>query len=191
MSIEEIDMNIEIWKDIPGWEHCYRISNWGNLYSYHHKKLLKVRPNNYGYYNQTLYDGKTHRQKPMMLHRLVMLTFVGEPPQIQPEVNHIDGNRSNNRLDNLEYCSRQENMDHAKRTGLLVSQRQAIKDRSAKPDFHLRVYGDKHPKVKWSDEIKTEIRTLHSSGTTFPQLLKIYSEIPKCTIWAFISGRRK
>ena len=181
----------EEWKDLPGWESCYRISNFGNLYSYHHKKLLMVNTNQQGYRTKTLYDGKNGKRKIMMVHRLVLMTFQSNPPDGQPHVNHKDGNKLNNRLDNLEWCSPQENMDHADRTGLLINQRRSIRDRSANSEFHLRVNGDDQPKCKWSDELKIEIREKYAAGISLTKLQIEYPEIPKCTLWSFLSGRRK
>lgn len=179
----------EEWKDIPGWEGCYKISNLGNLYSYHHKKILAVNLNNTGYRIKTLYDGKTKRKVPMLVHRLVMMTFVNEPPDDKPYINHKDGNKLNNSVDNLEWCSAKENIDHAWKTGLMNIEKS--KAYYSSDDCHLRKPGDNHPKTKWSDSLKQEIRSKHESGIPFADLLRGYPEIPKATLWAFLSGRRK
>lgn len=51
-------------------------------------------------------------------HRIIALTFLGEPPQGKPDVNHKDGDKKNNAPENLEWCSKAENLAHARRTGL-------------------------------------------------------------------------
>lgn len=181
---------LEEWKDIPGWEGCYRISNLGNLWSCQRDRLMKSSPNKAtGYVIRTLYDGKTNRKCGTSIHYLVMLAFVGDRPSPKHEINHIDGNKANNILSNLEYCTSQENSDHAWKTGLIT--KEIIRESSDSPDWHLRKPGDDHPKTKWSDSLKEEIRTKYTSGKSFTELRKDYPEIPKCTLWSFISGRRK
>lgn len=73
--------------------------------------ILKQSNHSGGYRIVALRDGKKH-----YVHRLVMAAFVGEANGC--DVNHTDGDKSNNRLDNLEYCDRLHNVRHAIRTGL-------------------------------------------------------------------------
>lgn len=109
---------MEIWKDIPGYEGIYKISTSGVVisYNYNHTKkegVIKSRVTKLGYVNIGLHKDK--KQKTFRLHRLVMLTFVGES---KLPVNHKDGDKLNNSLENLEYCTQSENIKHAFRTGL-------------------------------------------------------------------------
>lgn len=104
----------EIWKDIPGYEGRYRVSDKGNVYSYYNNGLLSQI--NHNGYKAVYLQKKSHRRR-YKVHRLVMLAFVGYEPEY--EVNHIDGNKFNNNLENLEYCSAEENIKHAIRTGLI------------------------------------------------------------------------
>lgn len=175
----------EVWKDIPGWEGLYRISDQGNLFSCRKNIIQTVSPNTVGYPCKTLYDGANKRRQPSLIHRLVMLAFVGEPTADKPHVNHKDGNPMNNTLVNLEYCSHKENMNHAWATGLCTN------EHTKSPDWHLRKSGDEHPKTKWSDELKSEIMAKYESGVLFSALMIQYPDIPKCTLWSFVSGRRK
>lgn len=66
-------------------------------------------------------DGK---QKAFLVHRLIAEAFIPNPDNL-PEVNHIDGNPANNRAENLEWCTRSENANHAFRTGLINPYRNA------------------------------------------------------------------
>ena len=71
-----------------------------------------------GYYNVRLtIGGKTSNHK---VHRLYAQAFIPNPKKL-PFINHIDGNKLNNRLDNLEWCTQSENMEYAHRTGLIPS----------------------------------------------------------------------
>ena len=77
----------------------------------HPEKILTQSRHSGGYSLVSLRDGKKH-----YVHRLVMATFVGDAGS--QDVNHIDGDKTNNRLDNLEYCDRLHNVHHAIATGL-------------------------------------------------------------------------
>jgi len=113
----------EIWKDVPGYEGRYQVSNLGRVKSLRRKDSLgrivkeKIRAFKYcknGYHTMTL-DGDT-RRKTEKVHRLVLLAFKGYS---KLEVNHINGVKTDNRLENLEYCNHSSNMMHARLTGLI------------------------------------------------------------------------
>lgn len=103
-------MENEIWKDIKGYEGLYKISNYGRIYSYYSKKLLKTTLCNGGYLRGHLY--KNTKVKAFLVHRLVAKAFIPNPEN-KPEVNHIDGNKKNNNVENLEWVTSKENMEHA------------------------------------------------------------------------------
>lgn len=95
-------MKEEIWKTIPGYER-YEASNLGNVRSLK-KTLNPASVNGYMIVRISDRDGK---YKTKLIHRLVMESFVGGSLLV---VDHIDGNRSNNHLENLEYVSQRENI---------------------------------------------------------------------------------
>lgn len=118
---------MEIWKDIEGYEGLYQVSNLGRIKSlkrqksngknlvYIDEKILTQNITNWGYYRVALYKNgirKYHR-----VHRLVATAFLPNPEN-KEQVNHIDGNKLNNNLDNLEWSTRIENIHHAKINGL-------------------------------------------------------------------------
>lgn len=106
----------EIWKqtDIPG----YHISNLGRLKG-RSGKILKTKPNHNGYHTMCLKpNGRKGKCECIRIHILVAKAFIPNPDN-KPQVNHIDGNKNNNRADNLEWCTNQENMIHAYRHGLV------------------------------------------------------------------------
>ena len=106
----------EIWKDIVGYDGLYQVSNLGRVRSLISEKILKASDNGTGYFTVGLHkDGKS---KMRTVHRLVAEAFVSNPNNL-PQVNHIDGCKSNNQVDNLEFCDNSHNMKHAYSLGLI------------------------------------------------------------------------
>lgn len=97
-------------KSIRGFEGLYGITENGKVWSFYTNKFIKHSFLNTGYPMVTLWDGrKSHGRT---LHRLVAEAYL---PKIEgkPHVNHKDSDRTNPKLDNLEWCNRSENMKHA------------------------------------------------------------------------------
>ena len=92
----------EVWKDVVGYEGLYKISNLGNVYSlYTNKELSKVTRKD-GYQYVSLSKNKSRKLK--LIHRLVAEAFIPNPDNL-PIINHKDEKPSNNRVDNLEWCT--------------------------------------------------------------------------------------
>jgi len=107
----------EIWKDIEGYEGLYQISNLGNVKSLYFEPpiILKSSKDSRGYLYVVL--SKNGKQKIGRIHRLVASAFICNPKN-KPQVNHIDGVKSNNTVKNLEWVTNAENMKHASKNGL-------------------------------------------------------------------------
>lgn len=110
---DNIDTEVEIWKDFQG---HYQVSNLGNVWSNRTNKMIRPVVDKGGY----LRFGVTSngKRKHWSVHRAVAVAFI---PNLEhkPCVNHDDGNKLNNRVDNLSWVSYSENMKHACETGLL------------------------------------------------------------------------
>ena len=107
---------MENWKDVPGYEGLYQISDFGNVKSLISNRLLKPSQDEFGYVRFNALKNK--KSKTLRIHRLVMEVF--NPINSFMQVNHIDGNKLNNRLNNLEWCTDSDNKKHAYKTGLMT-----------------------------------------------------------------------
>lgn len=115
-------MNKEIWKSIKGYEGLYEVSNFGNVrrlkfingkHNFNKIKECKQTLNTWGYMTVNLCkNGKPNTKR---VHRLVANAFLGES---NLQVDHIDGNKQNNKLYNLEYVTPKENTIRAWKNGL-------------------------------------------------------------------------
>lgn len=99
----------EVWKDIPGFEGRYQVSNLGNVKSlvYTHPRILKTGINSNGYARVCLPNKKW-----VFVHRLVAESFVPNEHNY-PVVNHLDENRLNNIASNLEWCTQKQNLNYS------------------------------------------------------------------------------
>ena len=123
-----METKTEIWKDIEGYEGKYQVSNLGRVRSldrYQYRAnpntgkpyktfkagvVLKEQVGNNGYLRVKIFDADNH-QKMALVHRLVAKAFIPNYQNL-PEVNHKDENKSNNRADNLEWCTQSYNVTY-------------------------------------------------------------------------------
>lgn len=159
----------EIWKDIIGLEGYYQISNRGNVRSLDRRVpnpkygtiLLKGKPkavsiSRFGYVRVML--AKYPYEKWNSVHQLVANAFLPPKPKNKNQINHINGIKSDNRPENLEWCNASENQLHSFRTGL-----------------HKKLYGQANPAAKLDIEKVKKIRTSYSDGAKIKELANAYS----------------
>lgn len=117
-------MEKEIWKDIPGYEGLYKASNLGRIKSLPKRKngrcagfyimrerILKPQQSGCGYLFvrlATMVNGKINKE---YVHRVIATAFITNPNNL-PQINHKDENRTNNHVDNLEWCDAKYNMNY-------------------------------------------------------------------------------
>ena len=153
MKEKHCGMTEERWKPIVDYEGWYEVSDLGKTKrvksgkSTFVGKILKNSKDSWGYCGVGLCkNGEMHS---FLVHHLVARAFIGIRP-IGKEVNHIDGDKTNNRLDNLEYVIPSENMAHAYRMGLMPTKQGESNGRSklTKENVHeiRRLTGDETPK---------------------------------------------
>lgn len=159
----------EVWKDIIGYEGLYQVSNFGNVKSLGNnftrkERLLKLSPQSKGYLTVVLQ--KNGKRKTTLVHRLVAEYFI---PNLDKklQVNHINGIKTDNRVENLEWVSHRENLDHA------------IKN-------NLTLKGEENPNSKLKDVDVIKIHSLLQKGVTTKELSESYN-----VSYSTIDGIRK
>jgi hypothetical protein len=149
------------WRPCVGFENLYEVSNTGlvrRIGKQHGAKfgrIITLIKTPKGYLNATLYlgNGRTHKS----IHKLVMAAFVGERP-FNLEINHKNGVKTDNRVENLEYITHKENAIHASRNGL------------RKP-----LFGEKHPQAKLKNGDIFKIREMYAKKeANQPELGRMY-----------------
>ena len=162
----------EIWKPIVGLEGIYEISSLGRvkslsrLYNTGNKlaqrikeeNILKPKASKVGYLVVTLSMGTRKDRKTVKVHRLIANAFIPNPKN-KPQVNHIDGNKINNSISNLEWSTAKENVHHAIGMGLRSS------------------VGSNNVKAKYKESDVLEIRRLFASGVKNKDIHKLYPKL--------------
>jgi hypothetical protein len=162
---------LELWKPIVGFEDRYEVSNLGRLRSVPRKwhtergtlegRLLKTSLDKAGY-EQIKLRGSTGNEKSAKVHILVAAAFIGPRPEGH-RIDHLDADRSNNKLTNLEYVTVSEDI---RRMDLRHGGRPWLK-------------GAGNPKAKLTDQKVRQIRRLATEGLTYRQLAEKYNITPK------------
>lgn len=136
---------MELWRDIQGYEGLYQVSNYGRVRSLERvimrsngksqpigKKILRFATDKDGYLIASLRKGGIKRMK--KVHRLVAEAFIPNPQNL-PQVNHKDENKSNNNVDNLEWCTASYNINYGTR-------KEKVSSRERKEVFQYSLDGE-------------------------------------------------
>ena len=167
-KINEMQSYKEIWKDVPEYEGLYQVSNLGRVksiprtYKNRNYKGRVLAPTNARGYLHVLFSVNTTR-KTMKVHRLVALAFLGSSDLY---VNHINGVKTDNRLENLEYCTSQENMNHAVKMGVIKRGVEVNTNKLTENEAKAIKYGH-------SGMLQKEIAKLYGVTSTLVSLIRL------------------
>lgn len=147
----------EMWKDIKGYEGIYQASNLGRIKSLNYnqqkyEKILKPVKQKTGYYLVNL------KGNALLLHRVIANTFLENPNNFKT-INHKDGNKANNSVDNLEWCSYSDNLKHAYKNKLKIATSNHLKKKIIQYDKNynfIKIWG-------CSKDIERELKISHSN----------------------------
>jgi hypothetical protein len=161
---------MEKWIDIDGYNGLYQISNFGRVKSLKGltERILKQNINKYGY--KVVYLSKDSKKKTISIHRLVAHGFI-EREKNKLHVNHIDGNKTNNHVSNLEWVTPKENTLHALEHGLL------------KPN-----YGESNGNTKLTNEIVRNILKMYWLDKINVTTISLILEINRRTVNSIVNG---
>ena len=160
----------EEWKDIKGYEGKYQVSNLGRVYSFYKKDCLKPGNSNGYFYIDLCKNGVS---KSFRLHRLVALHFIPNPNNYK-EVNHKDEDKTNNKVENLEWCTREYNLNYGTR-----NKRQSEKLKG-------QYKGSKHPQAR-----KVQCITTGKKFNTVKEAAEFYCIYDGTHISACCKGKLK
>jgi hypothetical protein len=124
----------EEWRPVPEWEDLYEVSNLGRVRRFG-RPALKTQNDRAGYQVVDLVDNG--RRKNAKVHRLVALAFIPPVPD-HNEVNHIDGDKANNVVSNLEWSNRSKNLKHA--ANVLKTMHQPVKGKFGALNHNAKSY---------------------------------------------------
>ena len=156
------------WADILGYEGLYSVSTDGQVYTYKYKKVLKPRSKK-GYLNVSL--SKNKKRKEFKIHRLVAMSFIPNPEN-KEQVNHIDGDKSNNKVTNLEWVTQSENITHSYSLGLHSTTKKPYKMTNDKISLLKSM-------LKENKTLKEIAETLEVSVSTIDRHVKLIKENEK------------
>lgn len=166
----------EEWREVPGWEGFYAVSSIGRVKRLagsprcREDRILKPVPVRRGYDTVCFTRPGNYRIR-KTIHSLVALAFHGFPPTNKHEVNHINGVKTDNRVENLEWLTRSENIKHAFDVGLKHG-----------------LTGSNSPSAKLTEKQVKEIIDLHAGGTKICQLSKLFP-VSEYAIREIVAGR--
>lgn len=165
----------ETWKNIKGFGKLYQVSSNGEIRSFTSKnKGNKVK----GWVQNTGYLTICLKNKKYSVHRLVAEAFIPNPNNY-PIINHKDGNKLNNKVDNLEWCTYKHNYEEAIRLGLM------------KQNFPLKNNKTKAKKINQYDLQNTYIKTFECSVEAAMELKENGIKVNARNIRSVCSGERK
>jgi len=152
---------MEIWQDVVGWEGKYWVSSFGNIKN-SKKVLSKVKISRDNYYKTILCSN--NKRKAYSIHRLVAISFIPNPEN-KCCVNHKNGDKLDNRVENLEWVTLKENVKHALETGLSKIRGSDNKCSKLKEEDVLKIFDSKEVGATLAVKFNISISTIRAIKT--------------------------
>ena len=176
----------ELWKDVPGYEGLYQVSNLGRIIRC--GRIRKPKKDHSGYLVVSLYKEATGKE--YKVHRLVAIAFLPNP-EGKRSVNHIDGDKENNRVENLEWVTHSENMKHAYATGLrFVTDKQRNLYKDGRPELSKPVFCTKDGITQSFESVRAAARFVCGSVSAIAQCCNGIRKTHKGYKWGYCNGDR-
>ena len=152
----------EFWKEIKGYEGLYEVSNLGRVKSLNYRRtgkenILKPLKNDKGYFQVVLCKNK--KTNVCRVHRLVAEAFLDNPDNL-PQVNHKDEDKTNNHVDNLEFCTNDYNIHYG--TAIRRKVEKQINGKRSKPVYQYTIDGEFIAEYPSTAEVKRQLGYSHS-----------------------------
>lgn len=180
-------MENEIWKDIEGFEK-YQISSYGRVRSYHNNTIIIRKTNIVSGYEHLMLN-KNNKKYNFYIHRLVGTAFIPNPEN-KPEINHKNGLKTDNNVENLEWTTRIENAQHAWQTGLCEHNHMILKTRDYSK---LRKFTKLWSKPIYSSKLNMQFESVRCASRYIQE--NYYSKVDvqsiKVSINDLIAGRKQ
>lgn len=141
----------ENWKPVASFEQFYEVSDLGRIRSLRRQKCIKLFPNKHGYLTANLRTASL--KKHLKVHTIVLRAFIGDKPHGMVGA-HLNGNKLDNRLCNLRWCTCQENSNHMAIHGTVLR-------------------GEKHPRSRYKPEQVDAVRMLIGAGVGITKTARI------------------
>ena len=174
-------------KDVKNYEGLYAVTKNGKVWSYPKshsskdgiflKQQIYINKKNRSVPHKQLLVGlwKNRKRKMCQVHRLIAQTFIPNPEN-KPDINHLDGNPLNNNVDNLAWCTKSENIQHAIKNGLIDNFTEKCKRIRSENGKKMGAINSKKSRRLFSMKIANEIRTIYQQEKiSFRQLAIKYS----------------
>lgn len=179
------NMALPVMVDIKGYEGLYAVTDDGRVWSYpkatkHNGKMITLSPHRSGYITVEL--SKNGKQKRFYVHRLVAQAFI---PNEKKEVNHKNGIKTDNRVENLEWVTSSENKLHAEK--MMLTNHSLLQKKSVSLVSNRSNYGSSNM-IKISEDEASEICEAYDTGMYSYKNIAMFLNVDKSTIHLILKG---
>jgi hypothetical protein len=167
---------MEKWLPAKGFENTHEVSTLGRIRGYKRKIIITPHPDQRGYLRYSI------NHTTVKIHRLIAQTFIPNPENL-PEVNHINGDKQDNRVENLEWVTKSENMKHAYEMGVWKDNKSPVWEQRKKK---IACYSKTGEFINEFESIQEAARKTNSSAPNIHHALNGKIKTHNSFIWKYI-----